>query len=511
MAFSQSQARAGVVYLVGSGPGDPGLLTVRGAGLLASADVVMHDRLVPDGILQLVREDAVVEDVGKAASGDGDKQQEIERRLIEHARAGRSVVRLKGGDPTVFGRGGEEAASLSAAGLPFEIVPGVSAGVAAPSYAGVPVTHRDHASAVAFITGHERPDKPESAIDWQSLASFPGTLVFYMSVAQLGQTCERLIAAGRDPGESAAIIERGTTARQRTVTTELADLAQQAQAAAIAPPALVVVGSVVDQREQIEWFERRPLFGSRVVVTRARAQAGALAGRLRDLGAEVLETPTIRVHPRDDATTGSVIERVGDFDLVAFTSANGVRCFFAALHRRGLDARALQGVEFATVGRVTAQTLKEFGVSADHSPARAVSEGLLELFADQDLSNKQILLAVASETRAVLGEGLSRLGADVTKVAFYDTEPEPLDQEQTQAIAGADAVTFASGSAVHSLVRALENDSTGNGLKALEGCDLISIGPTTSDALREHGLQPTDEAESHDLDGLIAALLAATR
>lgn len=501
MAEDFGSAKSGHVYLVGAGPGDPGLLTLRGAALLASADAVLYDRLIPQSALQMAREDALLEYAGKGPRGDSKLQGEIEQRMIELAQQGKSVVRLKGGDPFVFGRGGEEAATLAAAGLPFEVVPGVTAGVAASAYAGIPVTHRDHAAAVAFITGHEDPEKPESTIDWPALASFPGTLVFYMGVKNLPRIAEQLIEAGRAADEPAAVIAQGTTASQRTVTARLVDLPEQAREAAIDPPALIVVGQVVAERERIEWFERRPLFGRRVVVTRARAQAGTLAGRLRALGAEVIETPAISVGYREDDSVHAAIEQVASFDLVAFTSTNGVRSFFSALHTAGLDARALSGIEFATVGAATAEELRAYGVIADHLPDRAVSEGLLELFADQDLDGKRVLLAVASESRHVLGEGLAELGAEVHKVAFYDTVHEALDDDRAAAVAEADFVTFASGSAVHSLVRSL------GGSGALAAPALVSIGPTTSAALREHSLEPDTEATRHEIDGLIDALL----
>lgn len=501
MSEDFGSAKPGTVYLVGGGPGDPGLMTLRGAALVASADAILYDRLIGPTALNDARADALVEYAGKGPRGDSSKQEQIDARMIELASEDKSVVRLKGGDPLVFGRGGEEAAALAAAGIPFEIVPGVTAGVAAAAYAGVPVTHRDHAAAVAFITGHEDPTKPESAIDWSALASFPGTLVFYMGVKNLPRISEQLIEAGRSADEPAAVIAQGTLADQRTVTGRLVDIPELVSEAAIEPPALTVIGSVVEERERIEWFERRPLFGRRVVVTRARAQAGTLAGRLRALGAEVIETPAISVRFREDDSVRAAIEQIKTFDLVAFTSVNGVRSFFAALGEAALDARALGGIEFATVGAATAEELRNHGVVADHLPDRAVSEGLLDLFSGVDLADKRVLLAVAAESRHVLGEGLAKLGAEVHKVAFYDTVHEPLDDEQRSAVGDADFITFASGSAVHSLVGSI------GGAEHLKSIPAVSIGPTTSEALREHGLEPAAEASKHEIDGLIDALL----
>ncbi|MFY9264281.1 MAG: uroporphyrinogen-III C-methyltransferase, partial [Solirubrobacterales bacterium] len=318
----EASTRPGTVYLVGAGPGDPGLMTTRAVALIAQADAILYDRLIPDSALGGARTDAMLEYAGKGPLGDSRLQPEIEQRMVELAREGKSVVRLKGGDPLVFGRGGEEAAVLAASGIPFEIVPGVTAGVAAAAYAGIPVTHRDHAAAVAFVTGHENPDKEDSAIDWPALASFPGTLVFYMGVKNLPRICEQLIGAGRDARQPVAVIAQGTTPSQRTVTGTLVDIAARVAEAEIEPPALTVIGTVVEERGRIEWFERRPLLGRSVAVTRARAQASKLVARLSALGADVVEAPAIRTEARDDAAVRDAVARIGSFDLVVFTSAN---------------------------------------------------------------------------------------------------------------------------------------------------------------------------------------------
>ncbi len=335
-------ARGGVVYLVGAGPGDPGLMTARSLELIASADAIYYDRLIPPGALDGAREDAELVYVGKAPGEPSVPQEEIGERLIEAARAGKSVVRLKGGDPFVFGRGGEEGEALREAGIEFEVVPGITAGVAATAYAGIPVTHRDDASAVAFVTGHEDPEKEESALDWEALARFPGTLVFYMGVKRLADNAAALIAAGRDADEPAAAVERGTMDGQRTVVATLGTLAEAVEREGVGAPALIVVGPVVARRESLAWLERRPLHGRRVVVTRARAQASGLAKRLRGLGAEVVELPAIRIEPRIESDEVQRRRRA-DRRLRAdrLTSPNGVRLLFEALRAAGLDARAL--------------------------------------------------------------------------------------------------------------------------------------------------------------------------
>lgn len=494
-------ARPGTVYLVGGGPGDPGLMTVRATELVASADAILYDRLIPGQALAGARDDALLEYAGKGPHGDSKLQGGIEQRMLELARTGKSVVRLKGGDPLVFGRGGEEAARLRDAGIEFEIVPGVTAGVAAATYAGVPVTHRAHARAVAFVSGNAGEDTPDPTIDWAALAAFPGTLVFYMGVRNMPEITARLLANGRDPGEPVAVIAQGTTAVQRTVTARLDEIAERIAEAGIKPPALTVIGQVVRERERIEWFERRPLFGRSVAVTRARTQAGKLAARLRALGAQVIETPAIRTIPRADEAVARSARTISEFDLLALTSANGVSCLFSALEREGLDARALAGLRVAAIGAATAGALREHGIAADFVPERATAEGLLELLSTEALAGKRVLLAVASGARPVLADGLRKLGAEVQKTDFYDTAAEPLNPDEAAAVLAADFITFASGSAVRSLTDALGDAGR------LSGRTLVSIGPVTSGALTELGLEPAAEAADHDIDGLVDAVL----
>ncbi|MGH2966619.1 MAG: uroporphyrinogen-III C-methyltransferase, partial [Solirubrobacterales bacterium] len=367
-------ARPGVVYLVGAGPGDPGLMTLRAADLLADADTVLYDRLIPSSALARARPDAELVYVGKEPGSAQLPQEEIERLMIDRARAGRVVVRLKGGDPFVFGRGGEEAEALAGAGVEFEVVPGVTAGVAAPAYAGIPVTHRDEASAVAFVTGHEDPAKDGSALDWNALAAFPGTLVLYMGLKRLPEIAEHLIAAGRDGGEPAAAVERGTTPAQRTVTATLAELPAAAADAGIGPPAVILTGAVAARRETIGWLERRPLHGRTVVVTRARAQASGLAATLAALGSEVVELPAIRIVPRIDAPEVREAARsIHAYALVCLTSPNGARLLFEALDAAGRDARALANATIAAIGPSTAAELADHGIRADIVPERSIA------------------------------------------------------------------------------------------------------------------------------------------
>ena len=483
------------VYLVGAGPGDPGLLTARALELIAAADVIVYDRLIPASALDGARPDATLIYAGKEGGGPSMSQAEIDRLLIQSGSGGGTVVRLKGGDPFVFGRGGEEAEALRAAGLAFEVVPGVTAGVAGPAYAGIPVTHRDAASAVAFVTGHEDPAKEESALDWGALAAFPGTLVFYMGVRQLPAIASALIAGGRDGSEPAAVVERGTLPEQRVVTGTLATIATVADDAGARAPALVVVGAVVDLRERLRWFESRPLAGLTVAVTRARAQASGLASRLTDLGAAVVEAPAIRIVPLDGPALS-----VSGYDLVCLTSPNGVQLLFDRLAAAGLDARALAGARVAAIGPGTASALRSHGVIADVVPERFVAEGLVDALADVPV--RRALVARAAEARDVLVDALRERGAEVDVVALYETVAEPLDEAQLAAVADADYVTFTSSSTVRFFF-----ESAGRGAEWRPRARLVSIGPVTSATLREHGLEPDVEASRHDIDGVVDALI----
>ncbi len=510
-------ARSGVVYLVGAGPGDPGLMTARALELIASADAIYYDRLIPPGALDETREDAELVYVGKAPGVPSVPQEEIGERLIEAARTGKSVVRLKGGDPFVFGRGGEEGEALREAGIKFEVVPGITAGVAATAYAGIPVTHRDDASAVAFITGHEDPEKEESALDWEALARFPGTLVFYMGVKRLAENAAALIEAGRDADEPAATVERGTMNGQRTVVATLGTLAEAVEREGVKAPSLIVVGRVVQRREALAWLERRPLYGRRVVVTRARAQASGLAKRLRSLGAEVVELPAIRIEPRLDSNeVRNAVARIDEYALICVTSPNGAHLLFEALEAAGLDARAIAGPKqqqvgqggpsvtgqtVAAIGPGTARALAKHGITADIVPERFVAESLVEALGEIDVSGKRVLVARAADARDVIPKHLSGRGAEVDVVALYETVREEPSPEAIEAAQGADYVTFTSSSTVRNLTDAL-------GERFPSAARIVSIGPVTSEAARDAGLKVDVEAKRHDIEGLVAALVA---
>jgi uroporphyrinogen III methyltransferase/synthase len=499
-------AAAGTVYLVGAGPGDPGLVTRRALELVREADAIVYDRLIPAGLVSEASPDAELHYAGKEPGQPSMEQEAINQLLVDLGRSGKTVVRLKGGDPFVFGRGGEEAQALAAAGVAFEIVPAVTSGIAAPAYAGIPVTHRDEASAVAFITGHEDPAKPESAIDWDALARFPGTLVFYMGVKQLADIAKRLIDAGRPADMAAAVIERGTLPGQRSVVATLESIAERVADEGVKPPAITLVGPVARLAEEIAWLERRPLHGRTIAVTRARAQASGLAQRLARLGADVVETPAIRIEPRPvSGEVAQAAREVGSFGVVCVTSPNGAALLLDAVEAVGGDARSLAGVEVAAIGPGTAAELARRGIRPDIVAGVSTAEGLLDALAEIELAGERVLVARASEARDALPDGLRQRGADVVVVALYDTVAEELDEVQLAAVERADFITFTSSSTVRFFLDAVGERGLPNGAR------VVSIGPITTATARELGLEVHAEAKKHDLDGLVEALLAEAR
>jgi uroporphyrinogen III methyltransferase / synthase len=490
--------RPGRAYLVGAGPGDPGLLTARALAVIAAADTILFDRLAPAAALDVARQEAELIYVGKQGRGESVSQEQIEELLISRVQAGKTVVRLKGGDPFVFGRGGEEALRLREAGLDYEVVPGVTAGVAALAYAGIPVTQRGLASAVALITGHEDPAKDQAALDWAALAAFPGTLVFYMGVRALPEISESLIASGRPAAEPAAVVERGTLPDQRTVAGTLATIAERALAEGVRAPSVTVVGPVAALADELAWLPPRPLSGLTVAVTRARAQASGLASRLEALGARIVRAPVIRT----SALPGPPLDPSG-YDLVCLTSPVGVATLFQRLSAGGRDTRALAEARIAAIGPGTAESLAEHGVLADIVPQRSIAEGLLEALSGISPPVRRALLARAREGRDALPDGLRALGAEVDVLALYETVAQPLSDSELDALREADYVTFTSSSTVRYFLEAVDY-----GPACSSAARIVSIGPATSRTLREHGLEPKVEAARHDLDGLIDALLA---
>jgi uroporphyrinogen III methyltransferase/synthase len=491
----------GRVILVGAGPGDPGLMTVRALQVIAQADVILYDKLIPPTALDGARPDALLLDVGKVGGGEQVPQDETHRLLLTHAQEGKVVARVKGGDPFVFGRGGEEAQLCREHGIAFEVVPGVTAGIAGPAYAGIPVTQRNMAAAVAFVTGHENPAKPETQIDWPALAAFPGTLVFYMGVRALPRIAEQLMLGGRPADEPVAIVERGTLPDQRTVSGTLATIAELAEAAAVKPPSVTIVGPVAALGEELAWLGRGPLGGTSVVVTRPKAQASGLAGSLRELGARVVEAAVIVPEPLEFS-----IPDINDVDLLVLSSPNGVKAFFAELRATFRDVRSLYGVAVAVIGPGTADAVRAEGIEPDLIPSRAVGESLADLVSGFEVRHAMIVRARGG--RDVVRQALLDGGAPrVDLIEPYETVAEPLDPRTRDRALEADWATFTSASSVRFFLEAVG----GADVVRDSGLRLASIGPITTEALRSAGLAPDIEAAEHTPAGLVDALVAAAR
>ena len=500
----------GIVYLVGAGPGDAELLTLRGAELLRRADVVVYDALVNPDLLRLAPKEAEIIFGGKRGNHSTIPQAELNRLLIEKARAGKTVVRLKGGDPYVFGRGGEEAEELADAKVPFEVVPGVSSFVAVPNYAGIPLTHREFCSRLTLITGHEDPSKEASNIDWEQVAKTPGTKVIMMGTDRIGQIAETLVRHGMAAATPVAMVRWGTTGRQQSIEGTLATIGRVAAEKQISPPTVAVIGEVVGLRPKLNWFERRPLFGRRVVVTRTREQASQLSRQLQELGAEVLEVPTIKIEPptRRQDIVDALLE-LNSYDWLVFTSPNGVTSFFEYFFRNFHDMRDLGGARIAAVGPATAKKLKEFHLQVDLMPDEALAASIAEAFSEfESIENLKLCLLRAEVANPELPAALEALGGIVDDVACYKTVPEtedPSGAAAALAASGADWVTFTSSSTVEHFHARFDLPAL---LKKFPQMKLASIGPETSKALAALGLKPAIEAKEHTIDGLIEALLA---
>ena len=509
----------GKVYLVGAGPGDPGLLTLKGQRVMREADVIVLDYLANPELLLEAKPGAEIVYVGRHAA-ERMSQDEINQLIVDRARQGKTVCRLKGGDPFIFGRGGEEAEPVAASGVPFEIVPGVSAGYAVPAYAGIPLTHRQLSSTVLFITGHEDPEKEGgSNLDWEKIAHGASTLVFFMSVSTLPQISRKLIEAGRAPSTPAATIRWGTRGEQQVVVATLATIAERAQAAGIKPPALTVVGDVVTLREKLQWFERLPLFGERILITRAREQAAELAEPLRALGAETIELPVIAIEdpegPEDRAALDRAIERLRDYDWLIFTSANGVRKFAERLAESGTDIRTLAGKKICAIGPATAGELRKHLLTVDVVPHSYVAEGLLEALASEPVAGKRFLIPRAKVARDVLPEELRKRGAVVDVVEAYRTILPTEGAARTEFGERVESIfarhqptliVFTSSSTVTNLLRLIPS---GKRAAYLDGVRIASIGPITSRTARRAGLAVAIEAREHTIPALIEAIVAA--
>jgi uroporphyrinogen III methyltransferase/synthase len=500
--------KKGTVYLVGAGPGDAGLLTVRGAELLARADVVVYDALVNKELLRLTKPGTELIYAGKRSSEHVIPQDKLNELLVSKAREGKTVVRLKGGDPYVFGRGGEEAEQLVAAKIPFEVVPGISSSIAALNYAGVPITHRDHGSSFTVITGHEDPDKDEPSVDWQEVAKAPGTKVVLMGVTRTKEIADTLINHGMDAKTPVAMVRWGTTGRQESIQGTLDSIASVVEKTGFKPPALTVIGDVVKLREKLNWFEKRSLFGKRIVVTRTRDQASKLSQELLERGAEVLEIPTIKVVPPTELQDlADCLLELNAYDWIIFTSPNGVKAFFEYFFKAFDDMRDIGGVRIAAVGPATAQKLKDLHLKVDLMPDEYVAKEIAKAFEKfESIENLRMLILRAEVANHDLPNQLEEMGAIVDDVAVYKTVPETDDI--TGAVerlneAGADWITFTSGSTVENFHARLNLPQL---LTKYPELKIASIGPETSKTIVALGLKPNVEAKEHTIDGLVRAI-----
>lgn len=502
----------GTVYLVGAGPGDAGLLTLRGAELLRRADVVVYDALVNMELLKHVSEDAEVIYGGKRSHQQSISQEDLNRLLIDKAKKGQTVVRLKGGDPYLFGRGGEEAEGLEQEGIPFEVVSGISSFYAVPNYAGIPVTHREHCSMVTIMTGHEDPSKEESSIDWKNLAENAGTKVILMGVYRIAWIADKLVANGMSGDTPVGMVRWGTYGEQETITGTLATIAGIVEEAGFKSPAVTIIGTVVELRDRLNWFEKRPLFGQRIVVTRTRSQAGQLSSRLSEMGADVLEIPTIKtVAPDDQQPLIDGILGLNTYSWLVFTSPNGVDWFFKYFFGAFQDLRDLGGVRIAAVGPATEAKLKALHLKVDVKPQKYVTAEVAKAINDfENVENLNVLLARAQVANPDLPKELEELHAIVDDVACYKTIPETEDLTGAAAKlidVGADWITFTSSSTVEHFHTRFDLPDL---IETYPEIKLASIGPETSKAIRALGLEPSIEAGEHTIDGLVEALLGAS-
>ena len=494
----------GRVYIIGAGPGDPGLITLRGVQCIQEADVIIYDHLVSPEILRHAGEKTRLIYAGKQGGDHTLSQYEINNLLVAEAGQGAVVARLKGGDPFIFGRGGEEAEVLREAGIPFEVVPGISSAVAVPAYAGIPLTHQNHTVSVAFVTGHEDPMKGKSDHDWPTLAGI-GTLVFLMGVKNLPAIAENLIRYGKDAATPAALIRWGTTPDQETLTGTLGDIAQKAEERRFSPPSIFVVGGVVGLRETLNWFETKPLFGRGIVITRPEAQAEELSELLRARGARVIYFPVIRIAPPESwEELDGAIDRLESYRWIIFTSANGVAFFFRRLRERGRDIRDLKGIRIATIGPATASAVETLGIRVDLVPEVFISEGVVKAFAGEDLRGRRVLLPRAEQARDVIPEGLAKMGADVDVATAYRTvrsDRNAAELESFLAEDKVDVITFTSPSTVANFLGIMGPD-----FHLPSKVRIACIGPVTETAARGAGLPVDILQERYTIPGLVETL-----
>lgn len=494
-------------YLVGAGPGDYKLITLKAVECLKKADVVIYDRLANKKLLDFAKEGSEFIYVGKASSCHALPQDQINKLIVKKAKEGKTVVRLKGGDPYLFGRGGEEAEELRQEGIPFEIVPGITSAISVPAYAGIPVTHRDFVSSVHIITGHERPEKNVSSVDYQVLAQLKGTLIFLMGLSNLSSICNNLIKFGKDPDTPVAVISKGTTPDQKKAVGTLATIEEIVQNIKLLPPSIIIVGEVVGLHDRLDWFQKKPLSGKRILVTRTRKQASVLAEKIEDLGGEVFSFPTIKIlEPEDFSLIDEKFAQIQSYDWIVFTSINGVETFFHHLKEMKKDMRSLCGVKISAIGAGTGAALAERGIIADYIPHEYQAEALAQGLKERIKKDEKVLLPTADIARTLLPEELTAHGALVDKIDMYRTVPgegnrdlllEWLNQKEI------DIITFASSSTVRNFIQILGQEN----LALLQDVKIACIGPVTRKTAEESGLEVQISAEEFSIDGLVQALL----
>lgn len=495
------------VYLIGAGPGDPGLFTLKGKDILGRADVVVYDYLANDALLAFAKKDAELIYVGKKGGDHTLSQSGINQLIVDKAKEGKVVARLKGGDPYMFGRGGEEAEELLEAGVAFETVPGVTSAIAGPAYAGIPLTHRAHASSVCFATGHEDPTKPETAHNWDALANGGSTLVFFMGMKNLPEISKKLIAAGMPQETPAALVNWGTTSRHRSLAATIGTLPAEAERQKFSSPSLIVVGSVVTLRDKLNWFEKKPLLGKGVVVTRAREQASDSANLLSEFGADVIQFPTITIKPLADySLVQNTLKDLKKYHWIVFTSVNGVKYFWQQLKALGLDSRALGGKKIAAIGPATAEAIAEFGIIPDFIPEKFVAESIAEGMVALGMDKAKVLLPRASVARDVLPEALAKAGATVDVLPIYETVPS--DARQDEVLEGLksgriNCITFGSSSTVDNFLSLIPADT----LKKYPEVRLACIGPVTAKTLEQAGLNCDIQPEDYTIPSLVDELI----
>lgn len=495
------------VYLIGAGPGDPGLLTLKGRDILRSADVVVYDYLANSEFLDFAKPGAEIIYVGKKGGDHTLSQDGINQLIVDKAKEGKVVARLKGGDPYMFGRGGEEAEELLAAGVKFEEVPGITSAIAGPAYAGIPLTHRDYASSVSFVTGHENPDKPGSSHNWDSLAQGTSTLVFFMGMKNLPHISKQLIAHGMSAEKPAALVRWGTTPQHRSLVSTIGKLPEDAVTHGFSAPSLIVVGDVVTLRDKLNWFEQRPLMGKSVVVTRAREQASGMAGMLRELGAKVIQFPTISIDPLEDySAVQNAITRLDEYAWLIFTSVNGVKHFWNQLEKAGKDTRAIGSAKVAAIGPATADILREKGIVPDYIPARYVAEGVVEGLLERGVEGKKVLLPRAKVAREVLPEELRKAGATVDVLPVYETTPAAEKRENVLEMlekGQLHCITFGSSSTVDNFFSLVSPEAV---RKHKDSVRFAAIGPVTAKTLETYGFTPDIMPEEYTIPALVQGL-----